>query len=231
MSLDALGLSLSGRLSPTDFSVAPGQSVALIGPNGSGKTSLLRVLAGIAGKARSLRVSGEDLKSATPARRARMVGFLPALRSVQWAIPVRDLLELSPLSADKDRIRELVERLQLTPFLDRPANALSTGERARVLIARTLATRPRHLLLDEPLANLDPYWVLTLRDLFAEEAASGRGLVVAMHDLSQMQAFDRLVLMRDQQIVADAPRFELEHSDTIARLFDLTRDADGKMRL
>ena len=231
MSLQALRLALPGRLQPCDVRFDPGECVALIGPNGSGKTSLLRALAGIAGAADTLRVEEESVLGSVPARRARLIGYLPAARQIDWAIPVADLLRLAPIPIDEDRLGALVERLALREFIQRPANALSTGERARVLIARTLATDPAYLLLDEPLANLDPYWVLTMVDLLADEAIRGRGVVVALHDLAQVGRFDRLVLMREGRIVADGPRADLERGDEIARLFDLTRGEDGTMRL
>lgn len=224
-------LALPGRLEPTDLVVEDGQRVALVGPNGSGKTSLLRCMAGISGSAATLSIDGHAIGEASPARRAAMLSFLPASRQVDWAIPVRDLLRLSPLAPDPVGIETLVERLDLAAFLDRPANSLSTGERARVLTARALANGASLLLLDEPLVNLDPKWVLVMRDLIAEEAAAGRAVVAALHDLHQVDAFDRLVLMKKGRVVMDAPREEVMQGDAVARLFDLRRDAEGRLSL
>ncbi len=91
---------------------------------------------------------------------------------------------------------ELIEMLELRPLADRPVNQLSTGERSRVLLARALAARPRLLLLDEPLSNLDPYWVLkTLEILKTEASANGSVVLASLHDLNQMAAFDRVLLL------------------------------------
>lgn len=220
-------LALPGRLDPTDLVLDDGAFVALIGPNGSGKTSLLRTMAGIAGSAEARFVADHPLSALSPAQRSRFLGLLPASRDLAWPIPVRDLLALSPAPVDPDRIARLVERLELAPFLDRPSNALSTGERARVLLARVLASAPRLLLLDEPLANLDPYWVLVILDLLEAEARSGTMIVAAMHDIAQVERFDRVLLMHEGRRVLDAPPSRVLNSKAFASAFRLQPRAGG----
>ena len=169
--LEARGVALAGRLEPTDLLCSDGETVAVIGPNGAGKTSLLRALAGIELRHGSVSIAGEGVTKAPPARRMRLLSFLPATRSLVWPISARDVISLGLPRPDPTRVEELIELLELESFADRPVNSLSTGERSRVLFARALAARPRVLLLDEPLSNLDPYWVLrTLRIM--QDAAS-----------------------------------------------------------
>src|SRR5690606_585060 len=150
---------------PTDLEVGGGELVALVGPNGGGKTSLLRALARIEGAGGSVRVDGEDVDMAPAARRRSLLSFLPASRDLGWEISARDLISLGLERPDQERVDALLSMMELEQLADRPANQLSTGERARVLAARALASRPRLLLLDEPLSNLDPYWVLRFVEL------------------------------------------------------------------
>ncbi|WP_265570810.1 ABC transporter ATP-binding protein [Sphingomicrobium nitratireducens] len=205
MSATFADLAVSGRLTTTSLSLDPGAFVALIGPNGSGKTSLLRAMAGVDGTASARTIAGNALEAMGTAARANTIGLLPASRMLAWPIPVRDLLALAPVAPENDQIGQLVERLELASLLDRPASHLSTGERARVLLARVLANEPDLLLLDEPLANLDPYWALTILDLLAEEARGGRMVLAAMHDLALVDRFQRVVLMHEGRLVADGP--------------------------
>src|SRR3954462_6286397 len=94
--------------------------------------------------------------------------------------------------------------LDLAPFAGRRVDRLSTGERSRVLIARALAPKPRLLLLDEPVANLDPLWQLRLMEKLREAVGGGQGAIVAMHDLDLAARYAaRLVLMEGGAIVAE----------------------------
>ena len=112
-------------------------------------------------------------------------------------------------------------------FADRRVNNLSTGERARVLLARALVARPDWLLLDEPVANLDPWHRLDIMALLAREAARGAGVVVALHDLDLAARCDRVLLMHDGAVVGDGAPAEVLAEGPLAAIFGIRRGAAG----
>ena len=222
--LDARGLAIPGRLQPTDLKLASGMT-AVIGPNGAGKTSLLRALAGIEVGSGDVLIAGEELAQAPPPRRMRLLSFLPATRSMVWPISARDVIVLGLPSPDPARVDGLLKQLELEPLADRPVHHLSTGERSRVLLARALAARPRLLLLDEPLSNLDPYWVLrTLQILNSEARHNGCAILSSLHDLNQIGAFERVLLVHGGLIVADGSPTEVMDSRELIRAFRIEKD-------
>jgi iron complex transport system ATP-binding protein len=222
--LDARGLALAGRLQPTDLQSGPGEMVAVIGPNGAGKTSLLRSIAGIEADEGKVRIDGEDVSDAAAARRMGLLSILPATRSLIWPIAARDVIALGLPFPDPGRIETLIALLELEPIARRPVNHLSTGERSRVLLARALAARPRLLLLDEPLSNLDPYWVIrTLQILRDEIGANESAALVSVHDLNQVASFDRVLLMDSGAIAADGGPTEMLGSAALEQAFRIAR--------
>jgi iron complex transport system ATP-binding protein len=226
--LEARAIELAGRLSPTDLSCSAGEVIAVIGPNGAGKTSLLRTIAGIELSAGYVQISGEEISRTPPARRMRLLSFLPATRSLIWPIAARDVIELGLPSSDPPRVEELMGMLELQSLAARPVNQLSTGERSRVLLARALAARPKVLLLDEPLSNLDPYWVLkTLEILRAEAMANESAILASVHDLNQMAAFDRVILLSTGRIAADCEPAEMATSAVLEEAFRIEKSATG----
>jgi iron complex transport system ATP-binding protein len=196
--VEARALSLAGRLFGVDLDLAPGELACLVGPNGSGKTSLLHALAGIGNPAGEVRIGGVNPHSAGPATRPHLLTFLPASRDVHWPLLGRDLIALGGGGA-------LPEALALDELLDRRVDRLSTGERSRILIARALAPRPKLLLLDEPTANLDPLWQIRLMEMLkAELRSEGRAALVAIHDLDAAERYaDRILVINGGRIAAE----------------------------
>jgi len=225
--MEARSVSLGTRLRRTDVLLGPGELVALIGPNGSGKTSLLRALAGVERADGKIMVDGQSLTSVGPARRPYILTFVPASRDLAWPISVRDVIGLGLPRSDPRRVDELIDVLELGPLATRRADRLSTGERARVLLARALAPKPKLLLLDEPLSNLDPYWVLRLLEILREQTSSQTSALVALHDIDRITEFDRAILMDAGEVRADLPPREMLSSDALADAFRIDRDASG----
>lgn len=226
----AQDLGIAGRLERTSLELCAGELVGLIGPNGSGKTSLLHALAGIPPSTGYVRIASQVAKGMHPDRRQRLFTFLPASRDVVWPLKARDLISLAlPQGAE---LSEVAERLEIAAFLDRRMDRLSTGERSRVMIVRALAPDPQLLLLDEPIANLDPLWQLLLLDEFRRLAhEEGKALLVAIHDLrAAVEWSDRLILMNKRQIRADATPSELLGSGLVEQVFGVELGADLSLR-
>jgi len=226
-SLVARAVGLRGRLLPTDLTVGAGKMIALVGPNGGGKTSLLRALARVEHASGEVEIDGENLDNSTEARRRCLLSFLPASRDMAWPIAAQDVIALGLQRPDENRIARLLARFELTDIAHRPVDRLSTGERARVLTARALAAKPKVLLLDEPLSNLDPYWVLQFLDVFAAAAASGQTLLVALHDLSLLSRFDRALLIAGGAVHLDETPASLMASERFGEIFRISNDPSG----
>jgi len=227
-SLQAFEIALERRLLPTSVDIPAGQMVALVGPNGGGKTSLLRALARVEQAGGKVSIDGEDLDLAPEARRRRLLSFLPASREVRWPISARDVIALGLDRREDDRIHELIMLLELEQLAERPIDQLSTGERARVLTARALASRPRVLLLDEPLSNLDPYWVIRFLGIFRACADSGDTLLIAIHDLALLPQFDRALLIADGRVQMDETPAALMAAERFGKVFRIREDVGGK---
>ena len=225
--VEARGLEIGGRLEKSAISLQAGTLMCLVGPNGSGKTSLLHALAGIPPSSSAVRIAGENPHVLPPALRQRLFTLLPASREILWPLRARDLIALSlPPGTDW---RPVAEDLELGPLLDRRVDSLSTGERTRVLIARALAPDPRLLLLDEPVANLDPYWqLLVLERLKKAATEEGKAVLIAIHDLAAARRFaDRMVLMSAGRLVADGTSEEILCDPLAEQVFGVAWTGSG----
>lgn len=209
------------------LSVSAGELVGVVGPNGAGKTSLLRgglgLLPAAAGEAL---LSGQAVAHLPPAARARLVGYLPQDRRVAWNVPARMVAALGAgdlPEAEADALAlERLARVGAGDLADRGVLDMSGGERARVLLARLLATRAPLLVADEPVAGLDPDAQLLTLDLLRGEVEQGSAVVVTLHDLGlAARTCDRIVVMSRGWIVADAPPREALSPAILAEVFGL----------
>ena len=226
--LHASGLSLPGRLHETDLRLEAGTLTCLIGPNGSGKTSLLHAVAGIGRPQGTVAMDGTDPRRLAPGQRQRLFSYLPASRDAAWPLTARDLIRLGG-DCSEERIEEILGDLELELFADRRIDHMSTGERSRVLIARALVASPRLLLLDEPAANLDPLWQLRLMDYLRRLARTGeQAMLVAVHDLELARAYaDRLIVMSGGRIAADGDANALLSGPHMPRVFGIEYGSGG----
>ena len=225
LALDARGLAIGGRLQATDLAVASPMLVCLVGPNGSGKTSLLHALAGIGKSEGDIRIEGAPV-ARRPAARRRQIAFLPASRDVAWPLSGRDLVALGGGTAAQ--VARSLAMMGAEALAQRRVDLLSTGERSRLLIARALAPQPKLLLLDEPAANLDPAWQLRLMALLKRLPPAGQTVIAAMHDLDLAGTYaDRLLIMSEGRIAADGLPGALMNGPEIPAIFGIERAGGG----
>ena len=205
-------------LADVGIAFAAGEVTAIVGPNGSGKTTLLRHLAGLETPAMGeIEVDGRALGLLERRARARRIAYLPQSASAYWPLSGRDLVALGRLphgadlarplaSSDAAAVARALARVDGTVLADRPIDALSQGERSRLLLARALATEAGILLADEPVASLDPGYALDCMAILRAEATRGVCVIVSLHDLGLAARFaDHVIVLADGRVVADGP--------------------------
>ena len=221
---------LGGRtvLDGVDLSAAAGELVAVVGPNGAGKSSVIRALAGLlpltAGQARLGGHSVADLSSRVRAERA---AYLPQERRIAWNLPAVEVAALgAPFLTATDaleRARAALDEVEAGHLADRGVAEMSGGERARVLLARALATGAHALLADEPTAGLDPEAQLMVLERLKTRAAAGQAVLVSLHDLALAARFaDRVVVLDGGRVDVDALPMQALTPEVMARVFGLT---------
>ncbi|MEQ8966190.1 MAG: LPS export ABC transporter ATP-binding protein [Azospirillaceae bacterium] len=209
----------------TDVSVRVqrGEAVGLLGPNGAGKTTCFYIIMGlIAADTGAIILDGSPITDLPMYRRARLgLGYLPQEASIFRGMSVEQNIRAVLEVVEKDRstrasmLEDLLAEFSLTHLRRAPAMALSGGERRRVEIARALAAQPHFMLLDEPLAGIDPIAVGDIRDLVTQLRDRGIGVLITDHNVREtLDIVDRAYILHDGRVLMEgAPEEIVAHQD------------------
>lgn len=236
--LDIAGLSVAiGRhkiLADIALTVNAGELVAIVGPNGAGKTTLLRAIAGLVPSTGAISVGGDPLAALSLPRRARRIAYLPQGHVFHWPLPVSEIVALGRLprgagadlsDADRAAVALAMADTGTTEYADRPVTTLSGGERARVAIARVLATEAPLILADEPTASLDPRYQIAVIGMLHRHAQSFGSVIAVLHDLGLAARYaDRVIVMDKGRIVAEGPPQEVLTAALLAETFGVNAE-------
>ena len=205
------------------LSVKRGEAVGLLGPNGAGKTTTFYMIVGlIASDSGTITLDGAEISGLPMYRRARLgIGYLPQEASVFRGLNVEQniMAALDVVEPDRDRREDILSGLLaefgISHLRRTPALALSGGERRRVEIARALATGPHYILLDEPLAGIDPIAVGEIRDLVSHLKDRGLGVLITDHNVREtLEIIDRAYILYDGQVLMEGnPEQVVAHED------------------
>ncbi|MCW1841640.1 ABC transporter ATP-binding protein [Prosthecomicrobium hirschii] len=219
LAAEELSFGYRGRPVGTGLSLAlrPGEVVALLGPNGGGKTTLLKTLIGLLPPiAGSITLDGTAIERLAPRERARAIGYVPQAHGGSFAFSVLDAVLMgrtahqglfaAPSRRDRAAAGAALDRLGLGALAARPVTEISGGERQLAMIARALAQEPRLVVLDEPTASLDFGNQGRVMAEIRALGAAGLGVLFTTHDPNQARRFaDRAVLIRAGREVAAGP--------------------------
>ncbi len=205
-----------------------GEVVALLGPNGSGKTTCFYAIAGlVTPEGGQVMIDGRDVTTLPMYRRAKLgIGYLPQEASIFRGLSVEDnimaILEIAEMqrSTRKERLEELLSEFSISHLRRASALSLSGGERRRVEIARCLAANPKYVLLDEPFAGVDPIAVGDIRALVADLKTRGIGVLITDHNVREtLDIVDRAYILHDGRVLMSGTADEVVRDENVRRVY------------
>ncbi len=225
--------------------LAGGEVLALLGPNGHGKTTLLKTLLGLLpAKGGVLTLDGGRLASLSVGERARALAYVPQVHAGTFAFSVSEIVLMgrtarsslfaAPSAHDREMVSAMLQRLGIEHLAGRPYTEISGGERQLVMIARALAQEPRYVILDEPTASLDFGNQGKVMSQIRRLAGEGLGVLFTTHDPNQALRYaDRALLLRDGRALASGNAADLLTPERLAALYGVAietiRGDDGKL--
>jgi len=233
LSTESLSVALGGKpiLDDVKLDLQPGGLIGLIGPDGAGKSVLLRAMARLIAPSHGvIRFDGRDTAGMDQGELARNIAYLPQGHVVYWSLTVDEVVGLARLPhrgrfvsasvEDRRAIRDAMAKADILPFAHRSITSLSGGERSRVVLARALAVEAPVLLVDGPVASLDPYHQLQVMTLLRDMARAGTLILVVLHELALAARFcDRLILLDNGKLAASGDSESVLSHHNLARVY------------
>ena len=244
LQVSGLHVALSGAkvLHDVHASITRGRWVSIVGPNGAGKSTLLAAMAGLLPVQGRVELGGEDLQAMPAARRAQQLAWMGQGESVGDDLTALDLTLLGRLphqswfsgldTADQALAEQALRDMHAWQWRDRYVGTLSGGERQRVLLARALAVQAPVLLLDEPLANLDPPHQADWLDVMRSLVTAGSTVVSVLHEISMALQADELLVMQQGRVVHQGACTDALSHRALEAVFDdriKVRTVDGQL--
>ncbi|MGR3570237.1 LPS export ABC transporter ATP-binding protein [Brevirhabdus sp.] len=205
-----------------------GEVVALLGPNGSGKTTCFYSIAGLVmPEGGQVSIDGRDITTLPMYRRAKLgIGYLPQEMSIFRGMTVAEnimaILEISGRKRNRrrDQLEELLSEFSIGHLRRASALSLSGGERRRVEIARCLAADPKYLLLDEPFAGVDPIAVGEIRGLVSDLKRRGIGVLITDHNVSEtLSIVDRAYILHDGEVLMSGTTEQVVRDENVRKIY------------
>lgn len=237
LAVKSLNVALGGTtiLSDITLEAERGAFVAVIGPNGAGKTTLLKAAAGLLDTPdETVHIDGTALNRLSLKERAVRLGYLPQGHVFHWPLSVREVVGLGRLprgagadlsEADRLAVERALDETGTTDLAGRIVTTLSGGERARVALARVLATETSLILADEPTASLDPRYQLVVLDILKRHARADGAVIAVLHDLGLAARYaDRLVLLDKGRVAAAGSPRDVLTEARLAETFGVTAE-------
>jgi lipopolysaccharide export system ATP-binding protein len=215
-------------LRDVSVSVQRGEAVGLLGPNGAGKTTCFYIITGlINADTGTIEMDGVDITHLPMYRRSRMgIGYLPQEASIFRGLTVEENIRavLEVVEPERDMreamLDDLLAEFSISHLRRTPALALSGGERRRVEIARALASRPQFMLLDEPLAGIDPIAIGEIRELISHLRKRGIGVLITDHNVREtLDIVDRAYILHDGSVLMDGRPSEIVAHQDVRRVY------------
>ena len=227
------------------YSIEPGLLIGLIGPNGCGKTSMMRCINHMHGiSSGDVLIDGESVLGKSPVEISRKVSNVPAELKASFGLTVFETIMLGrypylqnvwwETEEDENLVEDVMKKFGVYEFRDRPLNMLSSGERQRALIAKAYIQEPRLMLVDEPTAHLDMKYKLEVMEYLNAMVKKDMSILVAEHDISLMARYcDLCIIMKQGKIYAIGDPKEVITEDLIQDVYEVSAsvgfDRDGEL--